>query len=50
MFIPFGLTPKIVMVVQYEHLLVSSVLLLIEIGSRQSAEATAYNNQVVGLR
>ncbi len=49
MFIPFGMTPKIVMVVQYENLLVSAVFLLIEIGGRQSTEATAYDNQVVLL-
>ena len=49
MFIALGMTSKIVMVVQYEHLLVSSVLLLIEIGSRQSTDAAAYYNQVILL-
>ena len=50
MFIPFGMTSKIVMVVQYENLLVSTVLLLIEVRSRQPTEPAADNDEVVGFR
>ena len=49
MFIPFGMPSKIVMIVQNEHVFVCSVLLLIEICSCQSTDATSYNNQVIRL-
>ena len=38
---------KIIMIIQYKHLLIFAVLLLIEKGSRQSADSSSYNNQVV---
>jgi len=34
MFVPFGMTPKIIMIIQDKHLFVFSVLLLVEICSR----------------
>ena len=34
MFIPFGMTPKIIMIIQNKHLLVFSVFLLVKICSR----------------
>ncbi len=50
MFIALGMAPEIVMIVQDQDLLTRSMLLLIKIGSRQSAEPATNNNQVVGLR
>ena len=47
MFIALGVTPEIIMVVQDQDFLIRSMLLLIKIGSRQSANAGTNNNQVV---
>ena len=37
-FIPFGMPPKVIVIVQDEYLLLLAVLLLVEIGCRPSAE------------
>ena len=49
MFIALGMAAEIIMVVQYQDLLVGSMLLLIEIGRRQAADSATNNNQVIGF-
>ena len=50
MFIALGMAPEIIMIVEDQDFLIRSMPLLIKIGSRQSAEPTTNNNQVVDLR
>ena len=50
MFIALGMATEIVMVVQDQDLFIRAMLLLIKIGSCQSADPTPNDHQVVSLR
>jgi len=49
MLIPLRMAPEIVMIVEDQDPFILTMLLLIKIRSRQSAEPATNNNQVVGL-